>query len=158
MLLSYARFPFPESETDRTDHLSEEGTQLELQKGRLSRFQNLTDMVFREPDTDNSKNINSSVQQPTDSILQTAKQATPEAEERTTSLTGATTYSASMTNSQKPENDTSSSLRHSTPSSTTGQGLLLTKKRSRKPAKHGKKSLALSTWRKTHRSSGKQTC
>ena len=78
----------------------------------------------------------------------------PEAEERTTSLTGATTYSASMTNLQKPENDLSSFLRQSTPSSTTRQGLFLTKKRTRKPASHGKKRLAHSTWRKTHRSSG----
>ena len=46
-------------------------------KADWSRFQNLTDVVSREPDTDNSKNINSSVQQLTDSILQTAKQAIP---------------------------------------------------------------------------------
>ena len=48
-----------ESDTDRTDHLSEEGTQLELQKGK---FRNLTDMLCRELDTDNSKIINTSVQ------------------------------------------------------------------------------------------------
>ena len=79
--------------------------------------------------------------------------SSPEAEGRTTSLTGVTIYSASMTNLQKPENDLSSSLRQSTPSSTKRQGLLLMKKRSRKPACHGKKRLAHSTWRKTHRSS-----
>ena len=78
----------------------------------------------------------------------------PEAEERTTSLTGVTTYSASMTKPQKPENDLSWPLRRSTLSSTTRQGLLLTKKRSRKPASHGKKRLAHSPWRKTHGSSG----
>ena len=77
-----------------------------------------------------------------------------EAEGRTTSLSGVTIYSASMTNSQKPENNLSSSPRQSTPSSTTKLGLLLTKNRSRKPASHGKKRLAHSTWRKTHRHSG----
>ena len=78
----------------------------------------------------------------------------PEAEGRTTSLTEVTTYSASMTNSQKPENNLSSPLHQSAPSSTTRQGLLLRKKRTRKPASHGKQRLAHSTWRKTHRSSG----
>ena len=105
-------------------------------------------------DTDNSKNINASVLQLIDCILQAAKRATPEAEGRTTSLTGITTYSASMTNSLKPEYDLSSSLRQSTPFSTTRQGLLLPKKRTRKPASHGKKRLAHSTWRTIHRSSG----
>ena len=41
------------------------------------KFQNLTDMLCRELDTDNSKNINASVQQLTDCILQAAKQAIP---------------------------------------------------------------------------------
>ena len=76
----------------------------------------------------------------------------PEAEERTTSLTGVTTYSASTTNSQKPQNNLSRSLCQSTPSSTTKQGLLLKKKRSRKPASHGKKILAHSARRKAHSS------
>ena len=66
-----------ESDTERTDHLSEEGTQLELQKGRLAEIPNLTDMLCRELDTDNSKNINASVQQLTDSIFQAAKKAIP---------------------------------------------------------------------------------
>ena len=87
-----------ENDTDRTDHLSEEGTQLDYQKADWSKFQSLTGVLYRELDTDNSKNINTSVQQLTDCILQAAKQAIPKAEERTTSLTGATTYSISMTN------------------------------------------------------------
>ena len=40
-----------------------------------SKFQNLTDMLCRELDTDNSKNIKASVQQLTEYILQAAKQA-----------------------------------------------------------------------------------
>ena len=42
-----------------------------------SRFQILTDVLCRELDTDNSKNISTSVQQLTDCILQAAKQAIP---------------------------------------------------------------------------------
>ena len=143
-----------ESDTDRTDHLSEEGTQPELQKADWSKFQNLADVLCRELDTDNSKNIYTNVQQLTDCVLQTVNQAIPRGRGRTTSLARVTTYSASMTNSQKPENDLSSSLRQSTPSFTTRQELLFTKKRSRKLAGHSKKKLTHSTWRKTYRSSG----
>ena len=48
----------------------------------------------------------------------------------------------------------SSTMLQSTPSCITRQGLLLTRERSRKPASHDKKSLAHSTWRKTHGRSG----
>ena len=122
-------------------------------KADWSKFQKLTDMLCRELDTDNSKNINASVHQLTAYFKQQGRPST-EAEGRTTSLTGVTTCSAFMTYSQKPESDLNSTHRQSTPSSTIRQGLLLMKKRSRKPASHGKKRLPHSTWRKTHRSSG----
>ena len=123
-------------------------------KADLSKFQDLTDMLCRELDTDNSKNINTSVQQLTDCILQAAKQAIPRGRRKDYKPYWSNDLRASMTNLQKPENDLSSFLRQSIPSSTTRQGLLLTKKRTRKPASHGKKRLAHATWRKTHRSSG----
>ena len=50
---------------------------LNYKKADWLKFQNLTDMLCRELDTDNSKNINASVQQLTDCILQAAKQAIP---------------------------------------------------------------------------------
>ena len=46
-------------------------------KANWLKFQNLTYMLCRELDTDNSKNINASVQQLTECILQAAKQAIP---------------------------------------------------------------------------------
>ena len=42
-----------------------------------SKFQNPTDVLCRELDNDNNNNINTSVQQLTDCILQSAKQAIP---------------------------------------------------------------------------------
>ena len=139
-----------ESDIDRTDHLSEDG----IQKGRL--------VQVLKPDwravqrTWHWKQQEHQCQCPAADWLHTSgsKAGHPSRWRRTTSLTGVTTYSASVTNSQKPENDLSSSLHQSTPSSTTRQGLLLTKKRSRKPASHDKTRLVLSTERGTHRSSG----
>ena len=46
-------------------------------KADWSKFQNLTDMLCKELDTDNSKNMKASVQQLTDCILKAAKQAIP---------------------------------------------------------------------------------
>ena len=45
------------------------------EKADWPKFPNPTDMLYRELDTDNSKNINASVQLPTGCILQVAKQA-----------------------------------------------------------------------------------
>ena len=120
----------------------------------LSKFQSLIDVLCRELATDNSKDINTSVQQLTDCILQEIKQAIPRHRRKDYKATGATTYSVSMTNSQKPENDLSSSLHQSTISSTTRQAPLLTKRSPRNPTRHSRKRLAHSAWRKTHRSSG----
>ena len=52
-------------------------TDWNYKKADWSKLQNLTDVLCRELDTDNSKYINTSVQELTDCILQEAKLAIP---------------------------------------------------------------------------------
>ena len=143
-----------ESDTDTKDDLWEKEPSWNYKKADWFKFQNLTDVLCRELDTDNSNDINTSVQQLTDCILQAAKQVIPTGRRKD--------YKPYRSNHLQCLHDQLTEARkrlEQLPSpeytfSTTRQGLLLTKKRPRKPASHGKKRLVHSTRRKTHRSSG----
>ena len=76
-------------------------------KADSSKFQNLTDVLCRKLDTDNSKNINTSVQQPLIAYFRQQSRPSSEARGRTTSLTGVTTYREPPTESPWPIHRTS---------------------------------------------------
>ena len=143
-----------ENDNDRTDHLSEEETQLELQKDRL--------VQVPKPDwhavqrTWHWKQQQHQHQCPAADWLHTSgsKAGHPQRQEKGLQVLLEQPPPVSPWSTHRSQKTIWAAAFHqSTPSSTTRQGLLLMKKRSRKPACHGKKRLVHSTWRMTHRSS-----
>ena len=116
-------------------------------KAEWSKLRNLTDVLCRGLDTDNSKNINIRVQQLSDYIVQAAKQDILRGRREDHKPYWSNHLQCLHDQLTETRKDLSSSLRQS---STTRKGLLSTKSRSRKPGRQEKTSSPI-TQKCTHK-------